>query len=190
MSSRGGGQRPPGLGCYPAWRPHFTGLGNGRAAPISCERGAMPSTYDTERKLEREVADAIRERLPEVDVLAPELVSPARFCVYVDSPEGVDHALCGRVTDALRGFLDRYAIDVSSPGIERPVRKPEHFRQVVGRRVALRTSPPIDGRKRFRGTVVAADDRAVKVETETAEPVDIPYESIVRGNLIDEGSLT
>src|SRR3954465_15576670 len=113
----------------------------------------MPSTYDTERKLEREVADAIRERLPEVEVLALELVSPARFCVYVDSPEGVDHALCGRVTDALPGFLARCAIAGSAPGTERPARKPEHFRQVVGRRVTLRTSPPIDGRKRFRGTV-------------------------------------
>src|SRR3954447_1745997 len=162
----------------------------GARRPFLVKGAPMPSTYDQERKLEREVADAIRERLPEVDVLALELVSPARFCVYIDSPDGVDHALCGRVTDALRGFLDRYAIDVSSPGIERPVRKPEHFRQVVGRRVALRPSPPIDGRKRFRGTVVAADERAVKVETETAEPVDIPYESIVRGNLIDEGSLT
>jgi ribosome maturation factor RimP len=149
----------------------------------------LPSTYDQERKLEREVADAIHERLPEVDVLALELVSPARFCVYVDHPDGVDHELCVGVTNALRGFLDRYSVDVSSPGVERPVRKPEHFRQAVGRRVALRTSPPIDGRKRFRGTVVAAGDRTVKVETETAEPVDIPYESIVRGNLIDEGSL-
>jgi ribosome maturation factor RimP len=149
----------------------------------------LPSTYDQERKLEREVADAIRERLPDVDVLALELVSPARFCVYVDHPNGVDHELCVGVTNALRGFLDRYSVDVSSPGVERPVRKPEHFRQAVGRRVALRTSPPIDGRKRFKGTVVAADDRTVKVETETAEPVDIPYESIVRGNLIDEGSL-
>jgi ribosome maturation factor RimP len=107
----------------------------------------------------------------------------------VDHPDGVDHELCVSVTNALRGFLDRYSVDVSSPGVERPVRKPEHFRQVVGRRVALRTSPPIDGRKRFKGTVVAAGDRTVKVETETAEPVDIPYESIVRGNLIDEGSL-
>ena len=149
----------------------------------------MANTYEQERKLEREVADAIRTRLPEVEVLALELVSPARFCVYVDHPEGVDHALCVNVTDALRPFLDRYAIDVSSPGVERPVRKPEHFQEALGRRVALRTSPAIDGRKRFRGTVVAAGDDAVQVEIETAEPVAIPYAAIVRGNLIDEGSL-
>ncbi len=149
----------------------------------------MPSIYEQERKLEREVATAIHLRLPEVEVLTLELVSPSRFCVYIDHPAGVDHALCVRVTDALRGFLDRYAIDVSSPGTERPVRKPEHFQVAVGHKVALRTAPAIDGRKRFRGTVLAADERAVKVETGAEESVDIPYETIVRGNLIDEGSL-
>jgi ribosome maturation factor RimP len=100
----------------------------------------MPSVYQQERELTEEVADAISRRLPDVEVLAVELVSPRRFCVYVDSPSGVDHALCGRVTDVLRGYLDRYSVDVSSPGIERPLRTPEHFRAAVGHRVALRTS--------------------------------------------------
>src|SRR5690242_1903946 len=96
----------------------------GARRPFLMKGAEMPSTYEQERKLEREVADAIRERLPDVDVLALELVSPTRFCVYVDSPDGVDHALCEQVTRALDGYRRQYAIDVSSPGIERPLRKP------------------------------------------------------------------
>ena len=126
--------------------------------------------------------------LPGVEVLAVELLSPQRFCVYVDHPGGVDHALCERVTNVLRGYLDRYSVDVSSPGIERPLRKPAHFANVVGRRVAIRTDHEIAGRKRFRGAVLAADERGVSVGAgEGRQPVLIPYDDVVRGNVIDEG---
>ena len=130
----------------------------------------------------REVTKAVEPGLPGVEVLAVELISPTRFCVYVDHPAGVDHALCARVTELLRGYLDRYTVDVSSPGIERPVRSQAHFRQAVGRKVALR----LPDKKRLRGEIVDAGDRAVTVRTEN-DDVQIPYELIVRGNLIDEG---
>jgi ribosome maturation factor RimP len=91
-----------------------------------------------------------------------------------------------RVTDLLREYLDRYTVDVSSPGLERPLRTPAHFRNAVGRRVAIRTGEAIDGRKRFRGEVAVAGDREVTVRA-GSEDVHIPYGSIVRGNLIDEG---
>ena len=141
-----------------------------------------------ERTLQREVSDQVEAGIPGVEVLAVELVSPQRFCVYVDHPAGVDHALCERVTSVLRGYLDRYAIDVSSPGLERPLRKPAHFERAVGRRVAVRTSQEIAGRKRFRGEVLAAGVRDLSLGAEGGEAVRIPYEAIVRGNLIDEGS--
>ena len=148
----------------------------------------MASVYEQERALYREVAREVEHGLPGVEVLALEFLSPARFCVYVDHPGGVDHALCERVTALLRGYLDRYTVDVSSPGLERPLRKPAHFRNVVGRKVALRTGEEIGGRKRFRGELVAVGERTLRLATaEQAEPVDIPYEAIVRGNLIDEG---
>ena len=145
----------------------------------------MTSTYEKERQLTGEVSLLVERALPEVDVLAVELVSPSRFCVFVDHPAGVDHALCQRVTDLLRDYLDRYSVEVSSPGIERPVRTPAHFEHALGRSVALRTADPIHGRKRFRGRVVAARDRTFRLATETDE-YDIPYENLVRGNLIDE----
>jgi ribosome maturation factor RimP len=142
----------------------------------------MAATHDTERQLMREIAPKVERALPGIEVLAVELNSPDRFTVYVDHAQGVDHALCERVTNVLRDYLRDYSVDVSSPGFERPLRKSEHFRSVVGRRVAVRT----DGRSRVRGEVVAAGESAVTVKT-GHESVDIPYDTIVRGNLIDEG---
>ena len=144
------------------------------------------NVYEKERTLTRDVVQRVERTLPGVEVLAVELNGPERFCVYIDHERGVDHALCERVTDVLRDYLRDYAVDVSSPGIERPLRTREHFVRVVGRRVALKTSTDIGGRKRFRGEVQDARERAVTVAVDGTN-VDIPYDAIVRGNLIDEG---
>jgi ribosome maturation factor RimP len=146
----------------------------------------MTDLYDKERNLYREVAPRVERSLPGVEVLAVELSGPERFTVFIDHPSGVDHALCERVTNVLRDYLDRFSIDVSSPGTEPPLREPRHFERAVGRHVAVRTADEIEGRKRFRGEVVAADARSLKVAAGAEEPVDIPYEVIVRGNLIEE----
>ena len=83
----------------------------------------------------------------------------------------------------LRDYLRSYSVDVSSPGLARPLRRPEHFRNAVGRRVQLRT----EERKRLRGEVVDAGDSAVTVQTGN-ESIEVPYDQIVRGNLIYEGT--
>jgi ribosome maturation factor RimP len=145
----------------------------------------MATTYEREKQLVQEIAPRVEHDLPGVEVLALELLTPSRFCVYVDHPEGVDHALCMRVTDLLRDYLRDYTVDVSSPGMERPLRKPAHFARVVGRRVAVRTSAPIQGRAKFRGELKDAGADALTINVEGAD-VAVPYESIVRGNLIDE----
>jgi ribosome maturation factor RimP len=137
--------------------------------------------FDKEKQLYREVSQRVESGLPGVEVLAVELSGPERFTVFIDHPKGVDHALCERVTDTLRAYLRDFSVDVSSPGLERPLRRPQHFRSVVGRRVALRTQT----RRRVRGEVLEAGEQAVIVRT-GAEDVDVPYEAIVRGNLIDE----
>jgi len=138
--------------------------------------------HEEERTLQREVARLIEGALPGVDVLALELSGKERFCVFVDHPKGVDHALCERVTNVLRGYLDRYSVEVSSPGPERPLRTRNHFERAVGRTVRVKTDSG-----RARGQVVQAGERAVKIAA-NGEPVDIPYEAIVRANLIDEGN--
>ena len=150
----------------------------------------MAQVYERERQLTREVTSAVEQGLPGVEVLAVELSGPERFTVYIDHSAGVDHALCERVTNLLRGYLDRYTVDVSSPGIERPLRTPAHFRNVVGRKVVVRTENDIYGRKRFRGQVLAVDERTLSLGAAGGEAVLIPYEAIVRGNLVDEGDDT
>jgi ribosome maturation factor RimP len=142
----------------------------------------MASVYEKERTLEREISGRVAEALPGVEVLAVELTGPERFTVFVDREgEAVDLALCERVTRLLSDYLREYGIDVSSPGPERPVRKPEHFQRALGRQVKLKT----DSRTKVRGEIKRADADAVTLAADSGE-VAIPYEEIVRGNLIYE----
>ena len=108
----------------------------------------MANVYDKERALEQEISGKVEEALPGVEVLAVELTGPERFTVYVDRDEGVDHALCEQVTHVLWDYLRTYSVDVSSPGLERPLRKPAHFGRFLGRKVKLRTAGEIEGRKK------------------------------------------
>ena len=139
----------------------------------------MPTTFEKERQLQDDIASRVERDLPGVDVLAVELLSPSRFCVYVDHPEGVDHALCERVTDLLRDYLRDYGIEVSSPGLDRPLRRQEHFAAARGHRVKLRTT----GTK-LRGEVLAANAESVTVAASDGAETEIPYREIVRANLI------
>jgi ribosome maturation factor RimP len=145
----------------------------------------MTDVYDREKTLFREIAPQVENAIPGVEVLALELSGPERFTVFIDHPQRVDHALCERVTDVLRPYLRDYTVDVSSPGIERPLRTAPHFQRAIGRRVSLRTSTDIDGRKRFKGELVDATPGAVRVSADGDEH-EIPYDAIVRGNLIEE----
>src|SRR5436853_3525640 len=111
----------------------------------------MPTTFEKERQLSTEIVPRVEHDVPGVAVLAVELLSPSRFCVYVDHPAGVDHALCEHVTAVLREYLREYSVEVSSPGLDRPLRTREHFAAAVGSRVKLRTSG-----KKLKGEVILA----------------------------------
>ena len=123
-----------------------------------------------------------------MEVLALELTGKDRFCVFVDHPQGVDHALCVRVTESLGNYLDEYSVEVSSPGFERPLRTKEHFERAVGQAVRVKTETG-----RARGEVVSAGEKTVQIVNGTGSkeqsPVEISYDSIVRANLIDEGTM-
>src|SRR6478736_5941503 len=116
----------------------------------------MPTTFEKERKLTEEIVPRVEHDVPGVAVLAVELLSPSRFCVYVDHPAGVDHELCERVTNVLRDYLREYSVEVSSPGIERPLRTREHFAGAVGSRVKVRML----GTKKLKGEVVSAGENS------------------------------
>lgn len=135
-----------------------------------------PTQTDIESRL------AVAE--PDVEVLSLEDLSSARMRLVIDRPGGVDLALCERVTQHLRELLESVGLEVSSPGPERPLTKPDHFRRFVGRRARVRTREPRDGHRSFTGELVGASDEEVTVAAE-AGLVSIPYRDINRSNLVE-----
>src|SRR5947209_6726521 len=111
---------------------------------------------------------------PDVEVLLVEQVAAERLRVFVDRPGGVDLALCERVTNHLRDLLAEYSLEVSSPGPERPLTKPEHFRRYLGRRARVRTRGEREGRKSFTGELVGATERELTVAADGGV-VTLPY---------------
>jgi ribosome maturation factor RimP len=89
------------------------------------------------------------------------------------------------VTKLLPQVRERYALEVSSPGPERPLSKPDHFRRFVGRRARVRTRGNHDGRTSFTGELLGATDDAVTVAADTGV-VSIAYADIKRSNLVGE----
>jgi ribosome maturation factor RimP len=133
--------------------------------------------------------DTIEQRLselePAVEVIALEQPAAESLRLYIDSPDGVDLALCERVTRHLRDLLESWTLEVSSPGADRPLTKPEHFRRYLGRRVKVRTRDEIEGHRSFTGTLTDADDDGVLVDSGTGA-VRIPLTGIRRSNLVPD----
>jgi ribosome maturation factor RimP len=121
---------------------------------------------------------------PEVELLSCERIAAERLRLVIDHPEGVDLALCERVTNHLRDLLVNYGLEVSSPGPERPLTKPDHFRHFLGRRARVRTRSPRDGHRSFTGELVGASDDEVTVAAADGV-VSIPYSDINRSNLVE-----
>ena len=122
---------------------------------------------------------------PDVEVLLAELVGGSLVRLFIDHPEGVSLAMCERVTGHLGEIRERYALEVSSPGTERPLSKPEHFRRYLGRRARVRTRGDHDGRRSFTGELMSASDSEVTVAADTGV-VSIPYAEIHRSNLVKD----
>ncbi len=131
----------------------------------------------------------IEERLaavePEVEVLLAEVVGGRLVRLFIDHPKGVSLDLCERVTNHLPEVREKYALEVSSPGTERPLSKPEHFRRFVGRRARVRTRGQHDGRRSFTGELLKATDTEVTVAADTGV-VSIAYADIHRSNLLGD----
>jgi ribosome maturation factor RimP len=121
---------------------------------------------------------------PEVELLAVDRLAPDRLRVVIDHPEGVSLAMCERVTGHLRDLLMEYALEVSSPGPQRPLTKPDHFRRFIGHRARLRLREPREGHRSFTGELVGASDEEVTVAAEEGV-VSIPYTEINRSNLLE-----
>jgi ribosome maturation factor RimP len=136
-------------------------------------------------ELETTIEGRLRDFDPGVEVVAVERPAAESLRVYVDHPDGVDLELCERVTERLRDLTERFTLEVSSPGSDRPLTKPEHFKRFMGHRVRVRTTDAIEGQRNFTGTIAAAGDAAVSLDAERGV-VEIPFERIRRTNLVPE----
>lgn len=123
-------------------------------------------------------------RLYDVELAGPVLR------VLVEGPDGVDLALLGELSGEISSTLDRadpipdrYTLEVSSPGLERPLRRPGHFTAVISTRVRIKTGPGVPGDRRFEGELVAADDEAVTVDV-GGEPRRLVYGEIERAQVV------
>ncbi|HET6505185.1 MAG TPA: ribosome maturation factor RimP [Baekduia sp.] len=133
--------------------------------------------------IQDDIEAKLAEREPEVEVLSAELRGDT-VELYIDHPEGVTLDLCERVTNALPELLEEHGLTVSSPGPERPLSKPEHFRRFIGHRAKVRTRAEHDGHKSFTGELVGASETEVTVAAGTGV-VTIPYSDISRSNLVE-----
>jgi ribosome maturation factor RimP len=142
----------------------------------------------TSAALQQQIEARLAAVEPDTEVLAVEVAGSPRapkLRVFLDRPDGVDLDLCARVTHHLRDLLGDYGVEVSSPGPDRPLSKPDHYRRHVGRRVRVRSSEPIDGRTDFKGDLLGADDEGVSLAVHGGM-VQIPYDRIRRSNLITQ----
>jgi ribosome maturation factor RimP len=135
--------------------------------------------------LQIDIEQRLASAEPEVEVLACEKVGSEHLRLFIDHPSGVDLALCERVTMHLRELLVDYALEVSSPGPERPLTKPDHFRRFIGKRARVRLREPRDGHRSYTGELVGASDDEVTVAAPDGV-LSIPYSEINRSNLVPQ----
>jgi ribosome maturation factor RimP len=135
--------------------------------------------------IQSDIEARLSEVEPDVEVLLAEVVGGRIVRVFIDHPNGVTLGLCERVTKQLPEIREQYALEVSSPGTDRPLTKPEHFRRYVGRRARVRTRGDHDGRRSFTGELLDAGDDGVTVAADTGV-VSIAYADIHRSNLLGD----
>ena len=135
--------------------------------------------------IQADIEARLAEAEPEVEVLLAEVVGGDLVRLFIDHPQGVTLDLCERVSNHLAMVRETYALEVSSPGIERPLSKPEHFRRFVGRRARVRTRGEHDGRRSFTGELLGATDDEITVAADTGV-VSIAYDDIHRSNLLGD----
>lgn len=135
--------------------------------------------------IQADIEARLSETEPDVEVLLAEIVGGRLVRLFIDHPDGVTLDLCERVTRRLPEVNEKYALEVSSPGADRPLTKPEHFRRFLGQRARVRTRGPREGRRSFVGELLEAGDQSVTVAAEGGV-VSIAYSDIQRSNLLGD----
>ena len=141
------------------------------------------TTEENVSPLQTEIEARLAACEPDVEVLLAEVVSGATLRLFIDHPEGVTLDLCERVSRRLNDYRERYALEVSSPGQNRPLTRPQHFSRFLGRHARVRLREARDGHKSLTGELVGASEQEVTIAAGDGI-VTIPYDQIARSNLV------
>ena len=133
--------------------------------------------------LQTEIERRLAVSEPDVEVLLAEVAFNGTLRLFIDHPDGVTLALCERVSGQLGEYRDRYSLEVSSPGQDRPLTKPQHYSRYLGRHARVRLREARDGHGSVTGELVGASDNDVTIAAQEGV-VTIPYEQIARSNLV------
>lgn len=141
---------------------------------------------ETREDLEAIIEAALAERFPDVDLVDVEVRGrPAStLTLFIDRPGGVDLDLCAAVSQSLEELRERYALEVSSPGLDRRLRKPAHFAAALGSEVAVTLARPIEGRRNYRGHLAAADDQSITLTLEGGSSATLPLASLGKAHVV------
>jgi ribosome maturation factor RimP len=133
--------------------------------------------------LQSDIETRLAASEPDVELLLAEVVGGNTLRLFIDHPDGVTLALCERVSDRLNDLREHYSLEVSSPGQNRPLTKPQHYSRFLGRHARVRLREARDGHRSVTGELVGASEREVTIAS-GGGVVTIPYEQIARSNLI------
>ena len=137
------------------------------------------------RTLLQQITDIVTAARPDVEVWDVQVIGPQNLVrVLIEHPDGVDVELCAEVARTLSDLRDERGLEVSSPGIERPLVQTSHFTRAVGETVHVRLKQPRVGRRNFRGRLTAADDAALRLTLEDGAELELPRAEVARSNIV------
>lgn len=141
---------------------------------------------ESRQALEARIEARLASEFPDVELIDLEVRGrPAgTLTLFIDRPGGVDLDLCAAVSHALDDVREEYDLEVSSPGLDRRLRKPAHFAAALGEEVAVKLTAPLEGRGAVRGLLVAADDESITVRPEDGGAIIVPLSGIAKAHVV------
>jgi ribosome maturation factor RimP len=111
--------------------------------------------------------------------------------ISIDKPEGVSHADCELMSHQVGTILDvedvvpggQYTLEVSSPGVERKLLKPNDYERFLGKKAKITLRDPVDGRRNWEGTLAGIEDGLIRLDLERGDPLRFPFEQVQKANL-------
>ncbi|OGT59087.1 MAG: hypothetical protein A3F14_02675 [Gammaproteobacteria bacterium RIFCSPHIGHO2_12_FULL_43_28] len=130
------------------------------------------------------------------ELIGGEMVQEGRqkcFRIYIDSPNGINLDDCTRVSHQVSAMLDvealiqgDYSLEISSPGINRPLFQLVHYKKAVGEQVKIRLRLPIEGRRQYQGELLSIDGEDICLLVDKAQEIKLPFSAIEKANIIGD----